>query len=177
MTNRCLFLCVALLAAACAGCCGERVWRCPDGQCSSLSGRFDDCSGCMPGMSGNFRNRITCGKGCGEIYWDEWWSDPPAPCDPCDECSGCFVGRRCCPPSWFRNREAMLFGGRYCEDPCAGGSCPCQGQAEYGDVIEDVPAAVPTQAAAPQPEPELAPQQARRASAKTAQLRGVRYGS
>lgn len=31
-----------------------------------------------------------CG-GCGELYWNEWHSDPPACCDPCDNC-GTWVG-------------------------------------------------------------------------------------
>jgi len=31
-----------------------------------------------------------CG-GCGELYWSEWHSDPPACCDPCDDC-GNWVG-------------------------------------------------------------------------------------
>ncbi|QDT68092.1 hypothetical protein MalM25_10040 [Planctomycetes bacterium MalM25] len=31
-----------------------------------------------------------CG-GCGELYWNEWHSDPPACCDPCDDC-GNWVG-------------------------------------------------------------------------------------
>lgn len=32
----------------------------------------------------------SCG-GCGELYWNEWHSDPPACCDPCDDC-GNWVG-------------------------------------------------------------------------------------
>ena len=26
---------------------------------------------------------LTCGAGCGEVYWGEWRSDPPKPCDDC----------------------------------------------------------------------------------------------
>jgi hypothetical protein len=28
-------------------------------------------------------NTLTCGSGCGELYIDEWYSDPPDACDPC----------------------------------------------------------------------------------------------
>lgn len=31
-----------------------------------------------------------CG-GCGELYWNEWHSDPPSCCDPCNDC-GDWVG-------------------------------------------------------------------------------------
>lgn len=42
-------------------------------------------------------NRMFCGKkwcnsGCGEVYWNEWDSDPPYCCDPCNRC-GNFTGR------------------------------------------------------------------------------------
>jgi hypothetical protein len=29
--------------------------------------------------------------GCGELYWSEWFNDPPACCDPCD-CHGRYTG-------------------------------------------------------------------------------------
>lgn len=33
-----------------------------------------------------------CGcTGCGELYWNEWFNDPPAVCEPCD-CCGNFLG-------------------------------------------------------------------------------------
>lgn len=38
-------------------------------------------------------NRLVCGSGCGEVYWDEWLSDPPDCEDPCDDC-GHYVGAR-----------------------------------------------------------------------------------
>lgn len=126
MTIRCSLLALAVVAAAIAGCCNDRVWRCPDGQCSALSGRYDGCSDCTQGDTrAGFGQRITCGKGCGEIYWDEWISDPPAPCDPCDECTGDYIGRRCCPPPWRYRREAMLLGGRCAEDCCEAGCESC----------------------------------------------------
>jgi len=33
---------------------------------------------------------LTCGSGCGEVYWGEWISTPPKP-DPCDSC-GNYTG-------------------------------------------------------------------------------------
>ena len=35
--------------------------------------------------------RLACGSGCGQIYWNEWASDPPDCCDPCGP-NGCYVG-------------------------------------------------------------------------------------
>jgi len=135
MGNRLGLLAAAILLGVCAGgcCCNDRVWRCPDGQCGILSGRFDDCSPCThcdacgellgkcrcsPWAA--FKRRITCGEGCGEVYWDEWRSDPPAPCDPCDEHCGNFVGRRCCPPPWRCRTSALLLGRRCCTWNCDG---------------------------------------------------------
>ena len=37
---------------------------------------------------------VGCNKGCGDVYWGEWVSDPPDDCDPC--CNGEFVGPRDC---------------------------------------------------------------------------------
>ena len=46
-------------------------------------------------------SKMTCGSGCGDIYWGEWLSNPPDACDPCDGC-GNWVGPRCCPPRWWQ---------------------------------------------------------------------------
>ncbi len=142
--KQCQVLAIAALVVACLGCCNEQVWRCPSGQCSALSGRFDGCSDCnqcdvcgqAPGacrcsVGAAFKNRITCGEGCGEVYFDEWWSDPPVPCDPCNECTGQFVGRRCCPPPWRFRNDAMLLGGRCDSGCCESGSCQQGSQMQY----------------------------------------------
>jgi hypothetical protein len=144
MGNRLALLTAAVLLAGFGGCCRERVWRCPDGQCGILSGRMDGCSNCTHcegcgQMLGRCRchpwqalkRRVTCGEGCGEFYWDEWHSDPPAPCDPCDEYCGNFVGRRCCPPTFWQRSDVFLLGRRGCApgcdtcgpNGCADGSC------------------------------------------------------
>lgn len=36
-----------------------------------------------------FHNWLTCSTGCAEVYWDEWYNDPPADHDPCDDGTGC----------------------------------------------------------------------------------------
>lgn len=69
--------------------------------------------------------------GCGEVYWGEWMSDPPAPCDPCDDCgnwtggcgTGCGTGCGSCGScgqcgSWLCNLFSpcpLLWGNRYAE--------------------------------------------------------------
>ena len=134
MPARLPLLALALLICACAGCCEQRVWLCDEGNCGLLSGRFEDGSNCHEcntcgqqigncrcGFFANLHRRLTCGQACGEMYFGDWISDPPAPCDPCDECTGEFVGRRCCPP-----RKPFLLGGRYCDGDCPQGQCRCR---------------------------------------------------
>ena len=147
-----LFACI-LLAAAFAGCCHDRVWRCPDGECGVLSGRNDGCSDCSQcdhcgeamgscrcGIFSAWHRLRTCGRGCGEMYWGDWISDPPPPCDPCDECTGEFVGRRCCPP-----KRTMLFGGRCCDESCA--TCGPSGEAGSEWLAPELKGSEPTMAA------------------------------
>jgi len=152
MPQRLALLLIVLLGIATAGCCchERRVWQCDDGQCAGqglLSGRTNGCSDCGTckhcgraagecgcGFLSRLGRRLTCGEGCGEIYWHEWISDPPAPCDPCDECTGQFIGPRCCPP-----RRSMYFGGRYCDGSCPGGACRCRGDGYQGATLDVVP--------------------------------------
>jgi len=152
MLQRLNLLLVIVVAMASAGCCchERRVWQCDDGQCPGqglLSGRFDGCSECSEcnqcgqpisecqcGFCTRLKRRLTCGEGCGEMYWGDWISDPPAPCDPCDEYSGQFIGPRCCPP-----KRTMLFGGRYCDGGCPSGNCQCEPGMTPGDYWENLP--------------------------------------
>jgi hypothetical protein len=98
---------------------------------------------------------LTCGKGCGEVYWDEWHSDPPDPCDPCDDCYGQFVGPRPCPLPWHRRTVNMLLGRRCCNLHCDG-NCGPEGCGPVGmagdEVVMDGPAM-----AAPLNAPQMAP--------------------
>jgi hypothetical protein len=68
------------------------------GDCCSDYG-YDKCSGhCGCGGDPACRRPILgrlCGcTGCGELYWSEWFNDPPALCDPCDAC-GNYTGYGC----------------------------------------------------------------------------------
>jgi hypothetical protein len=53
---------------------------------------------------------LSCNTGCGEVYWDEWLSDPPDCCDPCDNHGNWTgLGACCLPPfSWCN-----MFGVRH----------------------------------------------------------------
>jgi len=96
----------------------------------------------------------TCGKGCGEIYWGEWISDPPDCCDPCDQCYGCYTGPHgaCCLGP-FQRLLAAFHGYSYCPPPdcgpfcggfcnrggcgstCGGGGCASCGGDPHGAVL------------------------------------------
>jgi len=52
------------------------------------------CRGLLGGVLRIFCPPCWCGKGCGEIYWSEFHSDPPDCCDPCDR-HGNFTGVGC----------------------------------------------------------------------------------
>ncbi len=70
---------------------------------------------------GGLRGCLSCGRGCSEIYCDEWKSDPPDCCDPCDRCYGQFTGAHgpCCLGPCQRIL-AWLDGYRYCPPPNCG---------------------------------------------------------
>ncbi|MCO6454231.1 MAG: hypothetical protein J5I93_02845 [Pirellulaceae bacterium] len=77
---------------------------------------------------------LTCGGGCGEIYWDEWISDPPDACDPCD-CDGHWNGHRGVRMGLFERLNFLWNGYRYygdCETPCQGCNTGCGGCASCG---------------------------------------------
>ncbi len=108
-----------------AGCAAPYTYY-GDGTCGgpiSLSGRFADqptCADCgeMPvtpataaAPTGMIKRALTCGGGCGEIYWGEWINDPPEPCDACNE-HGDWMGTRCCPPSGWSRLWSGIHGQR-----------------------------------------------------------------
>lgn len=83
---------------------------CGVGGCGDVCGVGCGCGNCPVGetlifgvraIGSEFRRLLAplgmccpCGSGCGgcgELYWNEWHSDPPACCDPCDSC-GSWVG-------------------------------------------------------------------------------------
>lgn len=102
------------------------------------TGCGDCCYDSEPGYgpAGYLKHHASCGAGCGEVYVDEWISDPPDPCDPCDHC-GNWTGPRCCPPRWWNTLWFGLWHGhRYTPHHC-GPDCGCGGHYDVGHL--DVP--------------------------------------
>lgn len=103
------------------GCCNE-CGPCQGESCDGYCGG----GGCGPlGHAGLFpwlRGTLACGRGCGEVYCDEWYSDPPDCCDPCDQCHGCFTGPGggpcCLGPA--QRVLAAIHGYKYCAAPNCG---------------------------------------------------------
>lgn len=98
----------------CGPCPGEGCDSyCCGGGCGPLGGQ-----GLLPWLRGTW----SCGRGCGEVYCDEWVSDPPDCCDPCDQCHGVFTGQGggyCCLGP-FQRLLAALHGYSYCAPPQCG---------------------------------------------------------
>ncbi len=132
MISRGIKLCLVLffIVANC-GCCVGRYCGTPSGYgcCSGPSPCAMSCDP-KPIFNGSCLRRLmvvpyalmtraVCGGGCGEIYWDEWASDPPYCCDPCDPCARWNGGGSCgmcCPPT------------NCCSQPCCSQPCcpkPC----------------------------------------------------
>ena len=88
--------------------------------CGSCNTPTDCCNG---GIKGWLNNQATGCKGCGDMYWGEWISDPPDCCDPCDQCGG-FTGSggNCCKTSCLERLSRIFNGYRYCPGDC-GTSC------------------------------------------------------
>jgi hypothetical protein len=124
-----------------AGCCLFRCWPQP----ITWNGNCNECGPCPGESCGDYcgggcgilghgglfpwlRGCWSCGRGCGEIYCDEWVSDPPDCCDPCDQCHGVFTGPHgfCCLGPCQRVLAA-LHGYRYCSPPNSGPWCPIFG--------------------------------------------------
>ena len=59
------------------------------GHCNSCDGYSAAAVGGGPGASfREWRRSLTCGAGCGETYYDEWYSTPPDCEDPCPQFAG-----------------------------------------------------------------------------------------
>ena len=80
----------------------------------------DSCAGGVPAgyyhgpVLQHLNSALTCGSGCGEVYWGEWMSDPPDACDPCDDC-GTWTGSCACGPVCWNPFHGLrnLWGYRY----------------------------------------------------------------
>ncbi|MEL7497390.1 MAG: hypothetical protein AAFN77_07240 [Planctomycetota bacterium] len=123
-------VCVAM-ALISVGCCG------PMG-CGPGCGVSDcyDCDGVGYGetiipqrpLDGlrQFRKRLVCGSGCGEVYYGEWTSTPPDCEDPC--CGDQWVGGAVpCRPGCWQPGSLLgnLYGSRFCSGDESSASCGC----------------------------------------------------
>ena len=109
------------------------VWRGGCNECgpSACEPCGDCCREC--GILPFFRRSLTCGKGCGEIYVNEWVSDPPDCCDPCDMCYGQWTGAQgSCRLGPFQRILAAFHGYSYCQRPYSGPWCPPCGRPACG---------------------------------------------
>lgn len=143
--------------SASTGCCVNRAYGpvdpclkgCDGGACQDYGGHAscNSCGGSRPRLVTWLNSKLSCGSACGDVYWDEWLSDPPDCCDPCDDC-GQYVGPQACPPkfrpgSWF----GVFWGCRgeecSCGECCPEPACPsCDGhgcrQCSHEEFDEDV---------------------------------------
>jgi hypothetical protein len=67
------------------------------------------------------------GPSCGERYWGDFYSDPPACHDPCDQC-GNYVGRTYSSGNWGSGRG---YSSGYSSG--SGGGCNCNKQRTFDD--------------------------------------------
>ena len=94
-------------------------------------------------IAGRAHQALTVDAGCGEIYVDEWISDPPGICDSCGDTV--LHGHGCLPP--LLPILSHLWGVRFCGD-CQSdlghhGTCEHCGQLHTGEeIIESAPAAL-----------------------------------
>ncbi|NLF71187.1 MAG: hypothetical protein GX575_19320 [Candidatus Anammoximicrobium sp.] len=96
------------------------------GDCGDVAVGCDTCGECQPGscyhpwLWPRASRALTCGAGCGEVYYGEWMSDPPACDDPCDSCGEVSCGG--CYGCWNPLRGlAHLWGYRYAPGDCGVG--------------------------------------------------------
>jgi hypothetical protein len=131
---------VAVALVGASGCCVNRFGEpVPQGTGFTSGLQFlsgQRCSSCGPTT---FAEKSVCRTGCGEIYWDEWLSDPPDCCDPCDDCGNWVGPQACCRKRPMGGLWSMLWGcrgescaeGECCDDGCVGGCQHC-GEAACG---------------------------------------------
>ena len=111
-----------------AGCCGS--WDPVLGSCHECGLCGGDCEGHTP--CSYLKHQLTCAAGCGEIYWGEWLSDPPARCDPCDN-YGNWVGHQGCPPTCWEKLTSWKLGGSHAKGGGCAKSCrSCTGGSKGG---------------------------------------------
>ncbi len=113
-------------------------WYSGGGSCG-MDGGCGGCGGCgvsgwgwapghgpVMGVLRLVRQALVCGFGCGQVYWCDWISDPPACQDPCSfsygdgGCGSCTMGG--CGGGCG---EAVIESG--CTSGCCGGGCASNG--------------------------------------------------
>ena len=144
MSKYLFFVCtVGVAVSLFGGCCIDRVYQ--PSQCNdnwdSVLGSCTQCGSCGGSCEGHtpcqaVKHSLTCGAGCGEIYWGEWTSDPPDECDPCDNC-GNWVGPTCCSPAWWERFKSGLSGWRNGSDACSCGNGTGYEEEYVGDTFQD----------------------------------------
>lgn len=130
MLKRIAPLCIAAAVLMLAnGCCCTQPQMCGDvGVCGSCEGGGCGSTGMAVGacpkrgLADCVTRALTCGSGCGEVYWGEWYNDPPPACDPCDD-HGNWTGTTCCPPrrrpfSGVRHLWGYRFAPAECDVAC-----------------------------------------------------------
>lgn len=160
-----------------SGCCLTRQGACGAGAgCDSCAtGGYETCGECQPGMChhpwlwSRAQSALTCGAGCGDVYWGEWASDPPASGDSCGSCGTADCGG-CC-GFWNPLRGlAFLWGYRYAPTGYGMGQdlgydegCDsCEGSYEAtGPYEEEI-----IEETLPTPKPEAEPAPSKQASVK-----------
>ena len=158
-----------LLASALLACAGchinphyqptdhQHTWDPVLGSCDACGVCGGDCVGHTP--SSYTKHMLTCASGADEIYWGEWTSDPPAPCDPCDDCGNWIGPQACCPPKGLHKLWYGLLGRRDggCLDNCGCDDCAQVAPEVWEEPIlsspetfETVPAPLPDQTPSPE---------------------------
>jgi len=135
--------------------CGDCQGVCGAGYAQGYCGGYEGCdtgccnsctpcgNGCVSGLDcllapfAMLNRMFVCSGGCGEIYWDEWISDPPDCRDPCDPCAN-WNGQGCCTSRWskmFRCWPCLGVGYPYGYGYQYGSynpSCGCDGGCDSG---------------------------------------------
>jgi hypothetical protein len=95
----------------------------------------DPCGDCASGTCGHgylaasAKSSLTCGSGCGDIYWGPWSDCPPDSCDPC----GTYACDPCCSP-WAPLKGLLhLWGYRY--SPACGSCGGCDSCGVAGEMV------------------------------------------
>lgn len=150
----CIYLCLSFMPLFAAGCCtigggacgggmgglatiGNCAGSCDTGGCSSGT-----CDGALagPGLVAGLAGLNNCRGACGDIYVDEWISEPPVPDDCGYPCGGCGRCGSCTP---LRSILRQLWGRPYnttCSTGLCGPSCDggCDGGMMEGNFAGDV---------------------------------------